>query len=188
MIWKYIITFVLILIGFCILKSFNIHNRFKFYTIKLDKANEKIKETLLKKYDLLLQQIKLFKGKKKLKEEDYKDFIDLDKDLNVFELDNEITKYSNKLETILEDNNKIIKDAKIKKNTNEIEKIDVTIRGLKKYYNNTIDNYNKRINKFPSSIIAKIYKYKEKDKYIEEENKLKVFNKINEEIEKDANE
>ena len=188
MIWKYIITFILILIGFCILKSFNIHNRFKFYTIKLDKANEKIKETLLKKYNLLLQQIKLFKGKKKLKEEDYQDFINLDKDINVFELDNEITKYSNKLEKELEDNNKIIKDAKIKKNTNEIEKIDVTIRGLKKYYNNTIDNYNKRRNKFPSSIIAKIYKYGEKDKYIEEDNKLKVFNQLNEEIEKDANE
>ncbi len=186
MIWKYIITFVLILIGFSILKSFNIYNRFKFYNIKLDKANEKLKEALLKKYDLLLKQIKLFKGKKKLKEDEYKDFIELDKNINVSTLDNEIDKYSKKLEELLEKNNKLIKDAKIKRNTNDIEKIDVTIRGLKKYYNNTVDNYNKRVHKFPSNIIAKMYKYKDKDKYSEEENKLKVFDKLNEEIKKDA--
>lgn len=176
MIWKYIVTFVLILIGFCILKSFNIHNRFKFYTIKLDKANEKLKEALLKKYELLLKQIKLFKNKKKLKEEDYKNFIDLDKDdISVTNLNFEIETCNNKLETILENNEKLIKDAKIKKNINDLEKIDVTIKGLKKYYNATVENYNKRINKFPSSIIAKMYHYKEKEAYNDEDKKLKVL-------------
>ena len=173
--WKYLVTVILLLIGFSILKSFNIYNRYKFYNIKLDKANDKIKDALLKKYDLLIKQIKLFKGKKKLKEEDYKEFIELDKNINLIELDNEIETYSDKLETILENNNKIIKDAKIKKNTNDIEKIDVTIRGLKKYYNVTVDNYNKRLHKFPSNIIGKMYKYKEKDKYNEFEKKLKVL-------------
>ncbi len=173
--WKFLISFLLIIIGFCILKSFNIHNRFKFYTIKLDKANEKIKEALLKKYDLLLKQIKLFKGKKKLKEEEYKDFIELDKNINVYELDKEIDIYSNKLEIVLENNEKLLKDVKIKNNKNDIEKIDVTIKGLKKYYNNTVDNYNKRLHKFPSSIIGKMYKYKEKELYIEEDKKLKVL-------------
>ena len=97
--WKYIISFLLIIIGFCILKSFNIYNRFKFYNIKLNKANDKLKETLLKKYDLLLQQIKLFKGKRKIKEDDYKDFIDLDKDdISIFKLDVEINNYTNKLQ------------------------------------------------------------------------------------------
>ena len=173
--WKYVVSFLLVIIGLSILKSFNIHNRFKFYTIKLDKANEKIKEALLKKYELLLKQIKLFKGKKKLKEEEFKDFLELDKNLDVYELDKEIEICSNKLETILENNNKIIKDTKIKKNTNDLEKIDVTIKGLKKYYNNTLDNYNKRIHKFPSSIIAKIYKYKDKEPYKDEDKKLTVL-------------
>ena len=173
--WKYVISFLLIIIGLCILKSFNIHNRFKFYTIKLDKANEKIKDALLKKHDLLLKQIKLFKGKKKIKEEEYQDIINLDKNIDVFELDNIIELYSNKLETVLENNNKIIKDAKIKKNTNDLEKSDVTIKGLKKYYNNTVENYNKRIHKFPSSIIAKMYKYDDKEPYNDEDKKLKVL-------------
>lgn len=173
--WKFLISFLLIIIGFSILKSFNIHNRFKFYTIKLDKANEKIKESLLKKYELLLKQIKLFKGKKKIKEEDYKEFIDLDKNINIFDLDKIINEYSNKLETVLENNEKLIKDTKIKSNKNDLEKNDVIVKGLKKYYNNTVDNYNNRINKFPSNIIAKMYKYKEKDKYIEEDKKLKVL-------------
>lgn len=174
--WKFLISFLLIIIGFCILKSFNIHNRFKFYTIKLDKANDKLKEALLKKYDLLLKQIKLFKGKKKLKEEEYKDFIELDKeDINVNSLDIEINNCTSKLETILENNEKLLKDPKIKKNTNDIEKIDITISGLKKYYNNTVDNYNKYLYKFPSKIIGKMYKYKDKDKYIEIDKKLKVL-------------
>ena len=173
--WKYVVSILLIIIGLSILKSFNIHNRFKFYTIKLDKANEKIKEALLKKHDLLIKQIKLFKGKKKLKEEEYKDFIDLDKSISVYDLDKEIESCSNKLETILENNEKLIKDAKIKKNTNDLEKIDVTIKGLKKYYNNTVDNYNKRIHKFPSNIIANMYHYKDKEKNKDEEKKLKVL-------------
>lgn len=173
--WKFLISFLLIIIGFAILKSFNIHNRFKFYTIKLDKANEKIKEALLKKYDLLLKQIKLFKGKKKLKEEEYKEFIELDKTINVYELDKEIDIYSNKLETVLENNEKLLKDAKIKNNKNDLEKIDVTIKGLKKYYNNTVENYNTRLHKFPSNIIGKMYKYKDKEQYIEEDKKLKVL-------------
>lgn len=174
--WKYIISFLLIIIGFCILKSFNIYNRFKFYNIKLNKANDKLKETLLKKYDLLLQQIKLFKGKRKIKEDDYKDFIDLDKDdISIFKLDVEINNYTNKLQDVLQNNEKLIKDTKIKKNINDIEKTDITISGLKKYYNNTVDNYNKYLNKFPSKIVAKIYKYKEKEKYIEFDKKLKVL-------------
>jgi hypothetical protein len=174
--WKYIISFLLIIIGFCILKSFNIYNRFKFYNIKLNKANDKLKETLLKKYDLLLQQIKLFKGKRKIKEDDYKDFIDLDKDdISIFKLDVEINNYTNKLQDVLQNNEKLIKDTKIKKNINDIEKTDITISGLKKYYNNTVDNYNKYLHKFPSKIVAKIYKYKEKEKYIEFDKKLKVL-------------
>ena len=107
--------------------------------------------------------------------DEYKDFIELDKNIDVYELDKEIDTYSNKLETLLENNEKLIKDAKIKKNTNDIEKIDVTIKGLKKYYNATVDNYNKRIHKFPSSIIAKIYHYKDKERYNDEEKKLKVL-------------
>lgn len=173
--WKFLISFLLILIGFSILKSFNIHNRFKFYTIKLDKANDKIKEALLKKYELLLKQIKLFKGKKKIKEDDYKSFMELDKNIDVFELDKIVSEYSDKLETVLENNEKLIKDSKIKSNKNDLEKSDVTIKGLKKYYNNTVDNYNKRIHKFPSNIIAKMYKYKDKDQYLEEDKKLKVL-------------
>ena len=174
--WKYIVSFILIIIGFCILKSFNIYNRFKFYNIKLDKANEKLLEALLKKYELLEKQIKLFKGKKKVKEEDYKSFLDLNtKTINVTDLDQEIEVYSTKLENVLDNNEKLIKDAKIKKNTNDLEKIDVTIKGLKKYYNSTVDNYNKYVHKFPSSVIAKMYKYKDKEKYNDEDKKLKVL-------------
>ena len=66
-------------------------------------------------------------------------------------------------------------DQCINEGMNDLEKSDVTIKGLKKYYNNTVGNYNKRIHKFPSNIIAKMYKYKEKDQYLEEDKKLKVL-------------
>ena len=95
--------------------------------------------------------------------------------ISVTNLDFEIETCSNKLENILENNEKFVKDSKIKKNINDLEKIDVTIKGLKKYYNATVENYNKRVHKFPSNIIAKMYHYKDKEPYNEEEKKLKVL-------------
>ena len=171
-----IVSFILIIIGLFFIKTMDWKKKITFYQGRFDKTNDQLKDNLLKKYDLLVKQINIFKKKKKLKIEEYEEFINITKkDIDINELDKIINEYENKLNIILQDNNKLIKDTKIKKNINDIEKTDITISGLKKYYNNTVDNYNKYLHKFPSKIVAKIYKYKEKEKYIEFDKKLKVL-------------
>ena len=47
---------------------------------------------------------------------------------------------------------------------------------VKKYYNDNLINYNHLVNSFPSKVISKIFKYKEKD-FLDEEVKdeLKIL-------------
>ena len=174
--WKFIVSFVLVVIGLFIIKAMDWNKKIKFYQSRFDKTNEKLNDNLLKKYDLLTKQISLFKKKKKIKE-DYDEFLNIDKKtIDVRELDNLITKHENKLKIVLQDNNKLIKDIPIKKNVNEIEKVTININGIKKYYNNMGIKYNKFINRFPVNIIKKIYKHQNVDLYnIEDEDKLKVL-------------
>ncbi len=174
--WKYIVSFVLILIGTFIIKSIDFNKRFIFYITRLDKTNENIKEKLLKKYELLIKKIHLLKNKKKLKEDDYDEFLNINKkEIKVKELDNIITIYEDKLNKIIQDNEKLIKDNAIKKNINEIEKTTVSINGIKKYYNKICENYNKYLNKFPSKYVGKMKKYQQRELYQLNEDKLKVL-------------
>ena len=63
--YKYIISFFVLLIGFILIKSIDIRKRLTFYINRIDKTNDSIKDNLVKKYELLVKQIKLFKNKKK---------------------------------------------------------------------------------------------------------------------------
>ena len=51
------------------------------------------------------------------------------------------------------------------------------ITGCTNYYNENVNYYNKLYNSFPSNIIAKLFKYKEKD-YLDDdkEEPLKILN------------
>ena len=175
--WKMIVSFILIIIGLFFVKTMDWKKKITFYQGRFDKTNDQLKDNLLKKYDLLVKQINIFKKKKKLKIEEYEEFINITKkDIDINELDKIINEYENKLNIILQDNNKLIKEANIKKNNNEIERTTININGIKKYYNNMGTKYNKYIKRFPINIITKIKKYQEVELYnINEKDKLKVL-------------
>ena len=63
----------------------------------------------------------------------------------------------------MDNNEKLLKDESIIKVNKELNEINITINGGKKYYNDNLVYYNHLCNAFPSNIIAKIKKYKEKD-------------------------
>lgn len=172
--WKYIVSFILIIIGLFLVKSIDFKKRFNFYQNRLNGTNTKLKDSLVKKYDLLLKQIKLLKNKKKLKESDFESFLDINKkEIDIIKLDEEIKTNENKLNIILQNNNKLVKDNNIRKNINDLEKIAVTITALKKYYNSVVIKYNHYVNKFPSKYVAKLNKYNKIDEYIIENEKEK---------------
>ena len=164
--YKYIISFFVLLIGFILIKSIDIRKRLTFYINRIDKTNDSIKDNLVKKYELLVKQIKLFKNKKKIKEDDYSDFLSINtKEIPLIKLDDEINNYKKMLDIILQYNNKLVKDHHIKENINDIEKVDVTIKGLKKYHNTLVLKYNHYRNKLLSRLISKIYKFNKINEY-----------------------
>ncbi len=159
-----------------IIKSMDYKKRFGFYDTRLNKTSDTIKTNLLIKYDLLVKQINILKNKKKLKETDYEDFLDINKENIMLEkLDDEINYNEDRLNKIIQNNIKLLKNRDLKININEIEKITITINGIKKYYNTLCIKYNKYLHKFPSKYYGKIKKYQEKKLYEIKQDKLKVL-------------
>ena len=61
--------------------------------------------------------------------------------------------------------------------SNNLISIEDEIANSRKYYNGTVRNFNNKIQMFPSSIIAKIFGFKESKMFeanIEEKNNIKV--------------
>ena len=63
----------------------------------------------------------------------------------------------------MDNNEKLLKNESVININKELNEINITINGGKKYYNDNLIYYNHLCNAFPSNIIAKIKKYKEKD-------------------------
>ena len=58
----------------------------------------------------------------------------------------------------------------------ELLEVDVVINSCKHYYNDNLVNYNKLVKCFPSKLVAKMFKYKEKDFYSEDrQDNLKIL-------------
>ena len=75
----------------------------------------------------------------------------------------------------MDNNEKLLKNETIINLNKEINEVDITINGGKKYYNDNLVLYNHLCSAFPSIIIAKIKHYKEKeflDDEIKEELKI----------------
>ena len=75
----------------------------------------------------------------------------------------------------MDNNEKLLKNESIININKELNEINININGGKKYYNDNLIIYNHLCNAFPSNIIAKIKKYKEKeflDDEIKEELKI----------------
>ncbi|MBQ6817208.1 MAG: LemA family protein [Bacilli bacterium] len=93
------------------------------------------------------------------------------------DLNNILIDTDNNIENYLSQNEKTINNKDFKELYTKINNLDIKITSTRKYYNNNIEEYNKLIKKFPTSIVAKILRYKEKDCLkINKNKKLKILN------------
>ena len=85
-------------------------------------------------------------------------------------MNNEINKY-------MDNNEKLMKNNNFIKIINELQETNLNLHGCKKYYNDNIVKYNNLCKKFPSKLISKLFKYREKE-FLEDGNnyKLKILN------------
>jgi len=144
----------------------NIYNKFQGLIIRINEVEANIDSTLRKRFDLLNKSIGIIKANidydgevleliVKLRSRKISNF---DLDRQIYEAINEFNFFKEHYPT-LRDCDSIVKiDISLNESENEIS-------ALRKYYNDNITEYNHLIRKFPSNIVARICKYKEKTYY-----------------------
>ena len=157
-----IILYVLIAIVVLLIIYSIIHNKIKAQIIKINSAENKIDESLRLKYDLL---VKIVSEIKKV-DKDNTSFENLDEikndALSSFEFERKIADIESKMYTFKNENIKINKNNTFNDLWYEIINLNTKIIAEEKYYNENTTIYNNLVSKFPSKIVAKILRLKEK--------------------------
>ncbi len=156
---------LLVTIAVCILLIWyiNTYNKYQSFIIRLNEAEANIDSTLRKRFDLLNKSINIIKANVNTKKEVLESIVKLrSRKLSNFELDRQLYEAINEFNHYKESYPEL-------KNSESFVKIDVglneteaEITAARKYYNDIITDYNKIIRTFPSNLVGKICKYKEK--------------------------
>jgi len=157
------ISIIVILICTIIIIYSTIYNKFQSYIIRINEAEGKIDNILRNKYDLLNRVIAIIKGNIKIEDEIFEEIVKLrSRKISNFDLDRKLVTATNEFLAIREKHKEELQSDEIKKIYKSLLDIDGTLTSLKEYYNENITAYNKLIRIFPTNIVAKVSKYKEK--------------------------
>lgn len=138
-------------------------NKFQEYIIRINEAETNIDSVLRKRFDLLNKSIAIIKGSTEIESEILEGITNLrSKKLSNFTLDRELYEYINEFHTIRDQHEALKELESFTKIDLSITESESEIIALRKYYNDIITDYNTFIRKFPSIIVAKICKYKQK--------------------------
>ena len=154
---------VFILICVILLLIVTTYNRFQSYIIRINEAEANIDSILRKRFDLLNKSIDIIKANIETEENVLNIIVKLrSKKLSNFDLDRqlydgikEFNKYKEQYPELKK--SEVFTHIDISLNESEAE-----IVAFRKYYNDIITDYNKLAKKFPSNIVAKIFKLKPK--------------------------
>lgn len=164
----FLITLFIIITTIIIILIYYIHiyNKINESIIRIDEAESRIDNNLRDKYDLLNRSISLIRNKIDLAPDAFKEIIKLRaRKISNFDLDRILVKSYNEFLSIYEANSKLRESDEIFKVSRQLEIINDELLTLRNYYNGNITNYNTMIKKFPTNIVAKIKKYKERPFY-----------------------
>lgn len=141
----------------------NIFNSFQSCIIRINEAEANIDSTLRKRFDLLNKSIGIIKANTDIDKDILGIIVKLrSRKLTNFELDRQLYEAINEF-------NKYKEEYPELKNSESFLKIDIglnetetDIYAYRKYYNDIITDYNKLVRAFPSNIVSKICKFKER--------------------------
>ncbi len=163
--WIYIILGV-ILVLFIIFFALYIVAKYelKALVIRITTAEKSVDKSMKEKVDKLIS-INDFLNKKKC-DISFNGIDELkDKDIDNFELNEELAKYDQTINELANYNKDIEFTEDELKELDELHDINIDTLASQKYYNANVLKYNKLIKSFPANIIAKAKHYKVKDIY-----------------------
>lgn len=160
-----VMTIIFIIILVCIFMILYIasYNSFQSYIIRINEAEANIDSVLRKRYDLLNKSIGIIKSNtdKQKVLEDLKGL--RSQKLSNFELDRKIYDAINEFNTYKEEYKDLKKCEGFMKIELGINETEAEIEALRKYYNDTITDYNKKVKSFPSNLVAFFCHFKAKN-------------------------
>ena len=139
------------------------YNKYQDYIIRINEVESKIDDCLRDKFDIILKLNTNIKEKIKTKKELVDDLSNLkEENISSFDMDRKLIEAMNKVNFVKENYEELENDKEVSKLLYNIEDLDESLKACKKYYNETITEYNKLIRKIPYNIVGKILKYNEK--------------------------
>lgn len=152
-----------IIICFIFIYLITIYNKYQNYIIRINEAEANIDSTLRKRFDFLNKSIGIIKANAAVEDNVLEIIVKLrSKKLSNFDLDRQLYDAINEFNKIKEEHPEL-------KNSETFIKIDLglaeseaEIVASRKYYNDIITDYNHLVRAFPSNIVARVCKYKQK--------------------------
>ena len=172
-----IIGIVIAIVGIILIILINQYNKFQWTNILVNKGETNLENAFAKKHNILVRYLDILKDNKiKIPDEDYDKYQLINMKQDIIKLNAETEEITNYISRIMDNNEKLLKNESIININKELNEINITINGGKKYYNDNLVYYNHLCNAFPSNIIAKIKKYEDKD-FLDSETKeaLKIL-------------
>jgi len=159
-----IIGIVIAIIGIILIILINQYNYFQWTNVLIEKGENNLENAFTKKHNILMRYLDILKDNKvDILEEDYNKFKNINTSQSVNKTNKSIEELVNFINQIMDNNEKLLKKEAIININKELNQINISINGGKKYYNDNLVLYNHLCNAFPSNIIAKLKKYREKD-------------------------
>ncbi len=165
---KIFVIAIIVLVIICLLLSYYAHlyNKFQELLIKSNEAEANIDTTLRRRFDLLNKSIGVIKANTKTDNDVLELIVKLrSRKISNFELDRQLYEAINEFHSYKENYPALADSDSFIKINDSLEESETEIIALRKYYNDSITEYNKLVKKFPSNVVAKISKYKEKNYY-----------------------
>ena len=159
-----IVGIIVAIIGIILIVLINQFNKFQWYNTLLDKGESSVIDSLEKKYDILLRYMEFLKNNKvDIKDEEMEEYKLLNTKQSINKMNDRVNDLNNTINRYMDNNEKLLKNETIINLNKELSETNININGGKKYYNDNLVVYNSLCNSFPSNIVAKLKKYKEKD-------------------------
>jgi LemA protein len=166
---------IVILLAALILVFTIIYNRFQNAIIAINEAEASVDSELRKRFDILNKAVKVVKGYIGHEKEVLENIVKLrSRKLSNFDLDKELNKSITEFSALHENYAELNSNENFLKLQENVYDIEEQVSATRKFYNNKVSNYNKLVRKFPSNIIAKLWKYKEKDYFEFEEKEVEL--------------
>ncbi len=159
-----IIGVIIAIIGIILIILVNQYNKFQWTIVLVEKGETNLELAFAKKHDILMRYLDILRDNKiDIPDDEYDEYKLINTKQSVIKVNKSIEELTNYINKIMDDNEKLLKKDTIININKELNEINIIINGGKKYYNDNLVLYNHLCNAFPSNLISKLNKYKEKD-------------------------